>query len=240
MDRRRKKNLGRTCKRDLSLYGYVVVQVTEDTYRLLQRDALGRVSVVGTHTFQSPETALAYVHWRDQNVSLRNISFHVAAPETLRANTAREWLKRYKADRCCAICGAKENLTFHHVRQKRAAVSQLIYQGAPMRAIRREVRKCVLLCRECHDKVHGCVARHREKAAHWWLVSADGDLHIRCDTLRDVLETAEMVQEEIREGVRAAPQSCVAVVQAEDRDDAIRVAFDAAGVLRQGVREVLL
>lgn len=53
----------------------------------------------------------------------------------------------------CIICGIKENLTFHHIdkTKKKHNISEM-KKCLPAKIID-EILKCVVLCRDCHDKV---------------------------------------------------------------------------------------
>mgnify|MGYP001560853083 CR=1 FL=1 len=56
----------------------------------------------------------------------------------------------------CVICGAKENLTFHHTKPKtkRGTISKMISHFVAPHRILNEILKCTVLCEECHKKVH--------------------------------------------------------------------------------------
>lgn len=56
--------------------------------------------------------------------------------------------------RGCSVCGAHDELTFHHLRDKRESVSRLISNSASLWAIQLEVRKCAILCVQCHRRIH--------------------------------------------------------------------------------------
>ena len=67
----------------------------------------------------------------------------------------REFIKRYKKFCGCQVCGEKEPacLDAHHPNNdKKATVSQLIPWGRT--AVKRELRKCIILCSNCHRKLH--------------------------------------------------------------------------------------
>jgi hypothetical protein len=67
-----------------------------------------------------------------------------------------EWFTRWKDGLSCAMCDESfpDCLDFHHrdPSQKLYAVSQMV--GMPARRIRAEIAKCVVLCANCHKKVH--------------------------------------------------------------------------------------
>lgn len=67
----------------------------------------------------------------------------------------KEFLWRYKSMCGCARCGYNEHpiaLDFDHLdpSKKSAGVSELAASRAPMRIIKEEIRKCQVLCANCH------------------------------------------------------------------------------------------
>jgi len=67
-------------------------------------------------------------------------------------------IKKYKDDlgAKCALCGYSQNyasLDFHHLRDKRFPVNTSAMQK-PLELIEEEIKKCVLLCRNCHNDIH--------------------------------------------------------------------------------------
>lgn len=66
----------------------------------------------------------------------------------------RAMIDAIKAGASCAICGARDNLTFHHLpgRLKRFDIGNATRYR--IRTVRRELRTCQVLCRRCHDAVH--------------------------------------------------------------------------------------
>lgn len=82
----------------------------------------------------------------------------------VRTNASRRnitWLHERKRGRACAVCaeGHPACLQFHHrePHEKRANVSQLARRGVALETLQREVAKCVLLCANCHAKLHWSV-----------------------------------------------------------------------------------
>lgn len=59
----------------------------------------------------------------------------------------------------CAICGETDAtcLEFHHVdtAQKERCIYQLVDNGCSIARIEQEMEKCIVLCANCHRKVHG-------------------------------------------------------------------------------------
>lgn len=53
----------------------------------------------------------------------------------------------------CLLCWGKEELTFHHLRDKEDEVTTLVCKPVSTKKLREEINKCVVLCRTCHDDV---------------------------------------------------------------------------------------
>jgi len=63
-------------------------------------------------------------------------------------------LRREKGNRC-VLCGYNEEpriLVFHHLRDKKFGIGSNYYRS--LDELREEVKKCILLCPNCHAKVH--------------------------------------------------------------------------------------
>lgn len=58
----------------------------------------------------------------------------------------------------CSCCGMRdiECLDFHHLNpaEKRKTIAVMTQNGTAMRVLVQEVAKCILLCANCHRKVH--------------------------------------------------------------------------------------
>lgn len=69
----------------------------------------------------------------------------------------RAWVAAHKRDSDgCRNCGTSVPvcLDFHHVDTKTAAVSELVAERRSLAEIRREIKKCELLCANCHRVEH--------------------------------------------------------------------------------------
>lgn len=69
----------------------------------------------------------------------------------------RSWYKKQKIGKQCVVCREKVPccLEFHHIKPRRGlTVSKMVYLGKSLRRIKREIKKCVLLCGNCHRKLH--------------------------------------------------------------------------------------
>lgn len=69
-----------------------------------------------------------------------------------------EFYKNFKSMSSCVECGETHDkcLEFHHVdeKSKLAAVSALVWYGATIEKVRAEIAKCIVLCCNCHRKLH--------------------------------------------------------------------------------------
>ncbi len=69
----------------------------------------------------------------------------------------REWLKNYKKGLSCSKCGENHiaTLEFHHEKgNKEKSVANMIHDGHSVKMILNEIEKCVVLCSNCHRKIH--------------------------------------------------------------------------------------
>lgn len=68
------------------------------------------------------------------------------------------WLSEYKKNIICTICGESYPgcLDFHHKNpeDKVDTISDLVSRGYGMKTILREIKKCVVVCKNCHVKLH--------------------------------------------------------------------------------------
>lgn len=75
-----------------------------------------------------------------------------------RMNRYRRVLHEYKASKGCSICGYNDYraLQFHHVDKsdKEYNVSEMIRNGLSINRVLKEVEKCIVLCGNCHLKLH--------------------------------------------------------------------------------------
>ena len=55
----------------------------------------------------------------------------------------------------CKICGEKEicTLDYHHLSDKEENVAKLL-RGGSLKKVKEEIEKCVVLCANCHRKLH--------------------------------------------------------------------------------------
>jgi hypothetical protein len=69
----------------------------------------------------------------------------------------REWINDYKKTLCCSKCKETRHyvLDFHHIdpNKKDNAVSEMLGRYG-IKRIQNEIRKCILLCKNCHYEFH--------------------------------------------------------------------------------------
>ena len=68
------------------------------------------------------------------------------------------WFRRYKSTLHCADCGISHPAVhqFHHRNkaEKKMAVSALVSRASSLKQITNEIKKCDVLCANCHAKRH--------------------------------------------------------------------------------------
>jgi hypothetical protein len=76
----------------------------------------------------------------------------------------REYLYRVKQESQCTLCGEDDPrcLDFHHLGDKSDDVSSLGHYST-LQKLQAEIRKCVVLCRNCHAKLHHPLVPHLEE-----------------------------------------------------------------------------
>jgi len=69
----------------------------------------------------------------------------------------RKWFEKYKSGLKCAICSESHPATidFHHKSGKKEfAVGYMAFNGYSIKRIEKELKKCEVLCANCHRKAH--------------------------------------------------------------------------------------
>jgi hypothetical protein len=76
----------------------------------------------------------------------------------VRRTKIRDWLDEYKSKLVCSKCGERHPacLDFHHKNSKTKdfSVGNVSAWGWGKEKILREIEKCIVLCSNCHRKVH--------------------------------------------------------------------------------------
>ena len=69
-----------------------------------------------------------------------------------------DWFKEYKATLKCSSCPENHPATFdfHHLdpKDKEISVSEVVNGGRSIQNIKKEIEKCIVLCANCHRKLH--------------------------------------------------------------------------------------
>ncbi len=73
-----------------------------------------------------------------------------------RRQKAREYISDFKKTHFCIVCGAKDNLQYHHLnpKLKKYCISEMVSKRCSINTVKNEIDKCVILCCSCHEKVH--------------------------------------------------------------------------------------
>lgn len=78
---------------------------------------------------------------------------------TKRKNELKKWLSDYKNTLNCSTCGENDKrcLEFHHKRKDKKSfqISEaIVRKGYSKEKIMKEAEKCIILCANCHRKIH--------------------------------------------------------------------------------------
>lgn len=75
-----------------------------------------------------------------------------------RTKMLADWLFDYKSNLACSVCGESDFrcLDFHHTdpSSKDMSVSKAVRYGWSIARITKEINKCVVMCSNCHRKLH--------------------------------------------------------------------------------------
>jgi hypothetical protein len=94
-----------------------------------------------------------------ENCLLKNRRKNVLESSRKRMIRNREFVKNYKEGRKCELCGYNnypQLLEFHHKnrKEKTNGVNLLMKTLKNLRIIEEEIKKCRLLCANCHKELH--------------------------------------------------------------------------------------
>lgn len=68
------------------------------------------------------------------------------------------WYKNFKSTLSCTMCPEKRTpcLDFHHVdgNEKEAAISRAVHTAWSIEKIKKEIEKCIVVCKNCHAMIH--------------------------------------------------------------------------------------
>jgi hypothetical protein len=97
-----------------------------------------------------------YKEIRKKNYA-NNKDYYLKKNKRIRDNN-NEWYKEYKKGKSCVICNESESvcLDFHHINgeDKTHLVSKMRYNTYSKETMKKEIEKCIILCANCHRKVH--------------------------------------------------------------------------------------
>ena len=73
-----------------------------------------------------------------------------------RKREIQDWFKEYKISLKCSRCGENHPATidFHHKKNKKEGISKMVAYGYSIEKIKEEIDKCIILCANCHRKIH--------------------------------------------------------------------------------------
>ena len=73
-----------------------------------------------------------------------------------RKNEIKKWFVEYKSHLKCSKCGEDHiaTLDFHHKGDKDKGINFMTHWGYSKDRIKKEVNKCIVLCANCHRKLH--------------------------------------------------------------------------------------
>lgn len=75
-----------------------------------------------------------------------------------RRQRIKQWFWNLKQQLSCLKCGEEHPavLVFHHINpdEKHRPISKMVTNAQSITAIKREIRKCLVLCSNCHVKFH--------------------------------------------------------------------------------------
>ena len=70
----------------------------------------------------------------------------------------KEYRHEYLRHHSCSVCGSTVRLEFHHRKPKPG--DRCVGACHSMKSLEREIKKCVVLCRLCHEDIH-CKLRNK-------------------------------------------------------------------------------
>ena len=84
---------------------------------------------------------------------------------TVLGSRTRQWVSGVKAKNGCLLCGEDEPcaLVFHHLESSNKTRSIASMMTSSQERLAEEMRKCIVLCRNCHAKVHASILQLPEK-----------------------------------------------------------------------------
>ena len=67
---------------------------------------------------------------------------------------SKKYIQKVKSFASCQSCGIEDSacLEFHHLKDKKFTIANAADKG--IKTIKKEMRKCIVLCSNCHKKEH--------------------------------------------------------------------------------------
>jgi hypothetical protein len=88
----------------------------------------------------------------------------------------RDWFRTYKSELYCMECGENHPacLQFHHrdKEEKSFIISNAVLRGTSIKTLIKEIKKCDVLCVNCHAKLHW---RETHEADDWEEIVPPGE-----------------------------------------------------------------
>jgi hypothetical protein len=77
--------------------------------------------------------------------------------QTVRIQQIKAFVRDLKRLKGCATCGENDPrcLDFHHTGAKEIEVANATKRGWALPKVQQEIDKCIVLCSNCHRKLHG-------------------------------------------------------------------------------------
>lgn len=101
--------------------------------------------------FRCKPCARAFINSNYAKYKLKTIERCLKSKDT---NRARIW--KYKQDRKCSICSESVTacLDFHHTDPTKKSFNVASARTLSWETIEQEINKCILVCKNCHVKIH--------------------------------------------------------------------------------------
>ena len=107
--------------------------------------------------FKNPEKRKEYNQEYHKNYYLNNKALYKQSKDKYGASIVK-WFNEYKSSLVCTQCGETHIacLDFNHVDSstKDFSVSTMVNHGLSITRIKNEISKCIVLCSNCHRKLH--------------------------------------------------------------------------------------
>ena len=105
----------------------------------------------------SPETDFGIAKTTERKVyRRRKCRYCYRRTKTRLRRKQRDFLKQYKKDKACIKCGVDDYrvLDFHHIRDKKFAISEYYHHQFGLERLIKEIEKCIVICANCHRIEH--------------------------------------------------------------------------------------